>query len=135
MTRRALPAVRPPTRTASAVVSLALHRLPAGPTRTRYERELIAELYGLTSGRQFRHALGVLLAAGAMNHAVGGRGPTILETTMNILRPAKPWGCRLNIRHRWEKQSTEDGNRFILCTRCNKEHPGTSKANYPMLGG
>ena len=54
---------------------------------------------------------------------------------MTILRPAKPWGCRLGVKHPWEKRSTEDGHRYLACARCNKEHPGQSKTNYPMLGG
>jgi len=135
MIRPAGAVVRPPTATASALVSLSLHRLPSGPTRSRYEREFIAELYGLSPAQQLRHALGVLAASGALNHAVRDHSPSILETTMSILHPAKPWGCRLGIRHHWELQSTEDGNRFLACTRCAKEHPGQSGSNYPMLGG
>lgn len=135
MTRRTEGTVRVPTRTASAIMSVALHRLPSGPIRTRYQDEFTAELYGLGPARQLRHALGVLLTAGALQHAVGGQSPTILETTMSLVHPAKPWGCRLNVHHHWKLQSTEDGHRYMACTRCNKEHPGTANANPPMTFG
>jgi hypothetical protein len=44
------PVVRRPVGAALGMVSLAVHRLPAGQVRDRYEREFTAELYGM-SGR------------------------------------------------------------------------------------
>lgn len=32
--------------------------------------------------------------------------------------------CRMNLHHVWRTQSTEDGNRYLRCARCRKDHPG-----------
>jgi hypothetical protein len=32
-----------------------------------------------------------------------------------------PLLCRLNVKHHWVMQSTEDGARFKRCTRCGKD--------------
>jgi hypothetical protein len=136
MIPRAAPAVRPPTGAASGIVYLAVHRLPPGDIRTRYEREFTAELYGMTAGRQLRLALGILATSGALRHAVHDHTPTTLETAMTLTRPAKPWACRLNLHHHWETRTTEDGARYQACTRCDKERsPVKNASNYPPLGG
>jgi hypothetical protein len=31
--------------------------------------------------------------------------------------------CRLNLRHVWRLQSTEDGHRYKACRRCHKDNP------------
>ena len=134
MTPHAAPAVRAPTAAASGMVHLAVHRLPPGDIRNRYEQEFTAELYGMTSGRQLRLAMGMLATSGALRHAVHDYTPTTLETAMTLTRPAKPWACRFNLHHHWETRSTEDGSRYLACARCSKEGPGKS-ANWPMLGG
>jgi hypothetical protein len=134
MTPQAAPAVRAPTAAASGIVHLAVHRLPAGDIRTRYQQEFTAELYGMTSARQLRLALGMLATSGALRHAVHDHAPSTLETAMTLTRPAKPWGCRLNLHHHWETRTTEDGSRYLACARCDKEGPGKS-GNWPMLGG
>ena len=33
---------------------------------------------------------------------------------------SKPLLCRLNLRHHWHAESTDDGRRFRRCTRCGK---------------
>jgi hypothetical protein len=39
----------------------------------------------------------------------------------------QPLFCRLNLKHRWEMQSTTDGGRFRRCARCGKDKfDGTS---------
>ncbi|BBH64178.1 hypothetical protein ACTI_08630 [Actinoplanes sp. OR16] len=32
----------------------------------------------------------------------------------------KPLACRLG-RHKWERRSTSDGNRYTQCSRCGKD--------------
>lgn len=34
--------------------------------------------------------------------------------------------CKLNLRHDWHIQSTEDGGRYRRCTRCGKYQEGGS---------
>ena len=130
------PVVRRPVGAALGIVSLAVHRLPVGEVRDRYEREFTAELYGMTGRRQLRTALGVLATSGALRHAVNDQTPTTLETAMTIARPAKPWGCRLNLHHPWETRTTEDGDRYQACARCDKErNPIRNVSNWPPLAG
>lgn len=35
--------------------------------------------------------------------------------------------CRLNFRHEWHREFTEDGNRYKRCARCGKDHPHVGK--------
>ena len=39
------------------------------------------------------------------------------------MTPARdlPLGCRLNLRHKWQIVSTEDGERYWTCKVCGKE--------------
>jgi hypothetical protein len=42
----------------------------------------------------------------------------------------RPLSCRLNLRHHWKAAQTEDGARYVVCTKCGKEHaPTGSGAN------
>ena len=40
--------------------------------------------------------------------------------------PAAPLTCRLNLWHSWRSSTTEDGSRYIACTKCGKEKPDRS---------
>jgi hypothetical protein len=43
--------------------------------------------------------------------------------------------CRLNLRHEWRTERTEDGGRFKRCRRCGKDWQGpdaTSATGSPM---
>jgi hypothetical protein len=134
MTPGAAAAMRTPAAVASRIVHLAVHRLPPGDIRTRYEREFTAELYGMTLGRQLRLAMGMLATSGALRQALHDQAPTTLETAMTRTRSTKPWGCRLHLHHHWETRTTEDGSRYVACARCDKEGPGTSGRWPGMLG-
>jgi len=35
---------------------------------------------------------------------------------------SKPWTCRLGW-HKWTRRSTEDGQLYLQCCRCDKENP------------
>ncbi|SDU82419.1 hypothetical protein SAMN04488544_0530 [Microlunatus sagamiharensis] len=92
-----------PTRTAGRLVGLAVAVLPA-PQRARYARELYAELYGMTSLQQLRHAGGLLLHAFALRSALVATThseETALTTT------TKPLRCRLGI-HRWDERENPE---------------------------
>jgi hypothetical protein len=106
--------------------------LPAGAVRDRYRRELAAELYGMTSGQQLRHAAGVLSRALALRNAVAETDPAAWkEAKMS----QKPVTCRLNLRHVWRRASTEDGSGYLRCVRCGKDHPGGGDGPADWAGG
>jgi hypothetical protein len=112
---------RPPRRSAVRVVELAALALPRGDIRRRYEREFVAELYGLTRAHQARHAFGVLCSVWALRAAVTTEDYTMLEASMGHLTQRRPLLCLLNLRHRWHMEYTDDGGRYVQCTRCGKE--------------
>ena len=41
-----------------------------------------------------------------------------------IMRSRKPLLCRLNVRHKWHTESTDDGGRYLRCQRCGKDETG-----------
>jgi len=108
----------------------ALHVIPPGPARARWQHELVSELYGLSPREQARHTLGVITRAPALRAAVTDRERIIEEDIMR-----KPLRCRLRL-HKYLVASTEDGNRFLRCRRCGKEDT-TDLAHWaaPMGGG
>lgn len=97
------------------ITRAALHAVPAGRARARWQQELVSELYGLSSRQQARHTVGVITRAPALRAAVTGRERIIEEDVMR-----KPLRCRLHL-HRFRVASTEDGSRFLRCRRCGKE--------------
>jgi hypothetical protein len=118
----------PPRRGAVRVVELAALVLPPGDVRRRYEREFVAELYGLDGGRQARYALGVLLTVWSLRAAVTSEDYEVLEASMGHVDLRRPLLCRLNLHHHWELGATDDGGRYTQCTLCGKirdqQHPG-----------
>jgi len=42
--------------------------------------------------------------------------------------------CRTNLHHVWRTNSTDDGNRYLCCARCGKDHPGSGTTSGPFLG-
>jgi hypothetical protein len=117
---------RRPSRAAVGVIELALHALPQGDIRHRYERELVAELYGLDRGRQARYVLGVLVSVWALRAAVTADQYTLREEAMGHVIHRRPLTCRLNIYHRWRKGSTDDGTLYVYCRKCGKIHDDRS---------
>ena len=100
---------------------VALHALPAGEVRRRYERELLAELYGAPVSRQFRYAAGTLIAAWSLREAATGN--STMRGTMIVVTRRKPLLCALNLHHHYVRQSTEDGSLFWVCRTCGKDRP------------
>ena len=109
-----------PSPGAIRVVELAALALPRGDIRRRYEREFVAELYGLDGAHQARHALGVLVSVWSLRAAVTTDDYTLLEEAMGHVTQRRPLMCRLNLRHRWQTGHTEDGGRYSYCERCDK---------------
>jgi hypothetical protein len=95
--------------------------LPAAPVRNRYRRELEAELAQLPPRRQLGFALRVLTRAFALRRAVVDDTATKIVTEVALQAPARPLLCRLNLRHKWKRHSTEDGQRYLRCVRCDKD--------------
>jgi hypothetical protein len=94
----------------------ALHVLPSGGDRDRWQRELVSELYGLTRAEQARHTVGVVRRVPALRAAVTARDRTTEEDVMR-----KSMRCRVSL-HRWRVASSDDGSyRFRRCSRCGKE--------------
>lgn len=112
--------LRRPHRAAARAVELAALVLPRGDIRRRYERELVAELYGLGGRDQARHVLGVLITIWSLRLAVTAENYTQLEESMGHVIHRRPLLCRLNLRHHWQKGHTEDGSRYTYCSRCDK---------------
>jgi hypothetical protein len=59
-----------------------------------------------------------------------------------FIRLRKPLLCRLNVRHKWHTESTDDGGRYARCQRCGKDETGplvtarirdTSRLTPPVL--
>lgn len=115
----------------TTVTRAALHAIPAGPARTRWQNELVSELYGLSSREQARHTLGVITRAPALRAAVTDRDRIIEEDIMR-----KPVLCRLHL-HKYKVASTEDGSRFLRCRRCGKvdDSPGPGHWAASLGGG
>jgi hypothetical protein len=109
-----------PSPGAIRVVELAALALPRGDIRRRYEREFVAELYGLDRAHQARHALGVLVSVWSLRAAVTTDDYTMLEEAMGHVTQPRPLMCRLNLRHHWQTGRTEDGARYTYCGRCEK---------------
>ena len=118
MTRR--PAPGRPHRSAARAVELAALALPRGDIRRRYERELVAELYGLDGREQARYVLGVLVSVWSLRAAVTAENYTQMEEAMGHVATRRPLLCRLDLRHHWQRGQTEDGGRYMYCTRCEK---------------
>jgi hypothetical protein len=94
----------------------ALHTIPAGPARRRWQHELVGELYGLSRREQARHTLGVVSRAPSLRAAVTNRDRIVEEDVMR-----KHLLCHLHL-HKYQVVGSEDGSsRFRRCRRCGKE--------------
>jgi hypothetical protein len=120
------PTTTRPSRGAVRVVELAARALPAGDARRRYEREFVAELYGLDRRHQVRYALGVVTSVWSLRAAVTSEEYTLREKAMGHVLHRRPLACRLNLYHRWRKGNTDDGSLYVYCRKCGKIHDDRS---------
>jgi hypothetical protein len=115
---------RPPRWWARALIAASAAILPSS-ARPRYEEEFIADLYGMSRGEQARYSLGTAMHSFNLRHAVCiDRRHSPLGDNDMIIRARRPLHCRLNVRHDWHAESTEDGARYLRCRRCGKDETG-----------
>ncbi|HEY2299615.1 MAG TPA: hypothetical protein VGH43_17915 [Jatrophihabitans sp.] len=117
---------RPPTRWARVLIGASVAVLPRS-ARPRYEDEFIADLYGMSRTEQAGYASHVLARCMPLRLAVRsatGRTSDLGGIDMTS-RQHRPLRCRLNIRHDWHNESTEDGGRYQQCRRCGKDETGS----------
>ena len=112
---------------ANALVRLAARTLPAGPVQDRYRAEFLAELTGMSYGRQVRHALGVLAQSWSLRLAVTDPELTGWEGTHAM--------CRVRLHHEWRSHRTEDGGRYRRCRRCGKDDDAGIEPLVPPIAG
>lgn len=108
-----------PLAPAVAMVRVATRMLPPGDTRERYGVELVADLSYLDRSHQLSYATGVWSTAWALRRELTQE--LTMDDTISI--PTRPLVCRLNLRHHWHVEATEDGSRYRRCTRCGKDDP------------
>ena len=127
-----VPAVHRPGALALGLVRLATTLLPPGETRQRYRWELVADLQYLDRPHQLSYATGVMSTAWALRQELTKESPVDTTTTT----PTIALLCRLNLRHHWHWESTDDGTRFRRCTRCGKDdtHMGNGPADWFAAG-
>jgi hypothetical protein len=118
-------ASRGPTPAARLAVDLAANLLPTPAERTRYRAEFIAELHGLPTAAQLRHAAGVLSQIWALRTALGAAPVRLEEASMQSTIPlGRRFRCRVLRWHHWQLHSTDDGGLYRACSVCGKDHPG-----------
>lgn len=122
-----------PGRVAGWMIGLAVRFLPRGRARERYRQEFLADLHHLGPRRQWRYAVGVAAQVLPLRVALERSATSAWESLVGP-RQRKPWPCRLNLRHRWVVQYSEDGtSRYRTCSKCHKDFYFRN-AVFPGLG-
>jgi hypothetical protein len=112
---------RGPLPLARAGVGLAVRALPDGHERLRYRDEFLADLHDLPRADQLRYTAGVLSQTFALRAALGSTPSRVEEDAMTITRTQFYWRCRVLRFHHWVARSTEDGVRYLVCSRCDRD--------------
>lgn len=113
-------------------LTLATLLLPGGPIRTRYRRELRAELEALPLDERAAYVHGALRAMPALARTV--RIPRVLLEEGAEFEPALK--CRLHLGHGWADAYTEDGQHYRRCRHCGMDRQGaSSNANDGIMLG
>jgi hypothetical protein len=121
-------------------VPLAVWALPDGSVRDQYRHEFLAELYGMSSAQELRHASNLLARSIALcrrrsRPAALDPGPSTLEFVMPIPLPRKPLLCRLNVHHKWVRRFNPDGEDYLQCKACGEDLYDVERASGPNIGG
>jgi hypothetical protein len=124
---------RAPVPGARLAIATAVRTLPR-PARERYYCEFVAELYGMPASAQFRHAAGVVAQTTALRAALGGSSSRTEEVPMTTTTGQR-FRCRYLHWHHWAPVSTPDGERYIACAVCRKDHGGWAGTNPNMGAG
>jgi len=128
--------VRAPVTAARLGVGLAARVLPTRPIRERYAAEFLAELHGLTPAAQLRYATGVLSKSLALRAVLSASHPPASKGAAIHSAPAgQRFRCRYMRWHHWQTVSNPDGERYVACSVCHKEHTGWDTASRNTLGG
>jgi hypothetical protein len=129
--------VRAPVPVARLAVGLAARVLPTAPARERYASEFLADLYGLTLVAQLRYASGVLFTSLALRAALSASH--LRATAEAPMDHTTTVGQRLRCRylrwHHWQAVTNPDGERYVACSVCHKEHTGWDSTPRNILGG
>jgi hypothetical protein len=110
---------RPAVPAAQWAVGLAVRALPRQADRLRYQREFVAELYGLSPAEQARYTAGLLSSVLALRAALGTSSRP-LELTMPTSTKA-PFRCRVLRMHRWMGRGAPHHGHVRICTLCGVE--------------
>jgi hypothetical protein len=113
---------------ARLAVECAARLLPTPADRRRYQAEFVAELYGLPAADQWRHTVGVVSQAFALRAALGGTSTRSEEVVMQSTTAGQRFRCRYLHWHHWKTFSTPDGDRYVACSLCHKDHGGSDSA-------
>lgn len=113
---------RAPAPGARLAIATAVRALPR-PARERYYCEFVAELYGMPASAQIRHVAGVVSRTTALRAALGGSSSRTQEAQMTTTTGQR-FRCRYLHWHHWAPVSTPDGERYIACAVCEREHVG-----------
>ena len=106
---------------ARGAVALAVRALRDGDDQVRYRDEFLADLHGLPPADQLRYTAGVLSQTLALRAALGSAPSRVEEDAMTITRTRFYWRCRVFRFHHWVARSTEDGVRYLVCSRCDRD--------------
>ena len=100
-------------------VRVAAAMLPTS-VRARYEREFLSELFGLSTWRQTRYALDILINIPRLGFAVRRHANASKPSPVTLVAAARhrPLPCRLNVHHQWARHLAADGGRYLRCRRC-----------------
>ena len=116
-------------------VGLAARVLPTPAARRRYQAEFVAELNGLSAWDQLRHATGVLLRTPALRAALCGSSTRSGEVAVYSTTAGQRFLCRYLRWHHWRPFSAPDGDRYVACAVCRKEHGGWDTVSGGFMGG
>jgi hypothetical protein len=122
-----------PDPVALVLVRTATRLLPAGEVRRRYRWELYADLHYLERPHQLAYASGVFSTAWQLRRELSQEIDPMSDTTKTATIPLL---CRLNLRHHWHWESTDDGRRYRRCRTCGKDdnHMGNGPADWIATG-
>jgi len=120
-----------PSPVALGMVRLSTRLLPSGAVRQRYRWELVADLSHLDRSHQLSYATGVVSTAWQLRRELNQEIDPMTDKTAT---PAIPLLCRLNVRHHWHTETTEDGRRYRCCARCGKDDPRQGNSGMPHGG-
>ena len=109
-------------------VRLAVRALPPGPTRDRYRHEFLAELYGMSSTRQMRHAAHLLSRSLVLRAAVNReQQSSTLELIMPVVAPRKRSAVPAQRAPQMgTRRLNPDREVYLQCKHCGKDSTTSS---------